>query len=659
MSTFKLNSTRLALLLCLAVPPLNAADSRAAGDPQEEKLIAVLKSDASRKEKADACRELARIGTKEAVPALAGLLGDADLSHMARYGLETIPDGSVDQALREALGRVHGRPLVGVIGSLGVRRDAAAVKPLSALLHDADADVAQAAARALGKIATPGAAQAIEAALPQAPEGNQVAFCEGLFRCAEAFAAKHEAKRAIAIYDHVRGLQVAHQVRTAAWRGAVLARGKAGLPLLVQALAGSDYALFATANRISQEMPGSPVTLALAAELEKPSIDRQTLLIQTLARRGDNKALPALFDAARKADPLVRVAAIRSLAQLGSPEGVPVLVELMGDGDHDVARAAQESLAALPGRETDTAVLALLVAAEPAKRITAIELMARRRMVADLPALLKATQDSDATVRVAALRKVGGLAKAGDLPTVLDLMAGAKSPEEIEATEQSLGVLCGASAADRGACVAALAARLPQAPTAQKCALLRVIASVGDASALKCVRGAVSETDAEVHATAIRALAGWGTPEAAPDLLELARGAGAGTDKLLCLRGYLGFASHSDLAAAQRLAMCRNAAGLVQSADEKKLLLAALGSIHSPEALPLVEPYLEDPGTRAEAGNAAVGIASAILQGGQAAKLAPQLVAPLEKVAQATANTTLGERAKSLLEKARAKAQGT
>jgi hypothetical protein len=34
-------------------------------------------------------------------------------------------------------------------------------------------------------------------------------------------------------------------------------------------------------------------------------------------------------------------------------------------------------------------------------------------------------------------------------------------------------------------------------------------------------------------------------------------------------------------------------------------------------------------------------------------------VAPLEKVAQATANTPLGERAKSLLDKACAKAQGS
>ncbi len=61
--------------------------------------------------------------------------------------------------LREALAKLKGRPLVGVIGSLGVRRDAKAVGPLSGLLKDSDPLVAQAAARSLGRIGNQAAAQ--------------------------------------------------------------------------------------------------------------------------------------------------------------------------------------------------------------------------------------------------------------------------------------------------------------------------------------------------------------------------------------------------------------------------------------------------------------------------------------------------------------------
>jgi HEAT repeat protein len=278
-------------------------------------------------------------------------------------------------------------------------------------------------------------------------------------------------------------------------------------------------------------------------------------------------------------------------------------------------------------------------------------------MTAAVPDLLKATQDAEPRVRVAAFRRVGGLAGAGELPALLELLAKTKSGEDLDAAEQSLITLCGATT-DRAACVEKIAARLGQAQPAQKCALLRVAASVGDAAALRCVRAEVGETDAEVHAAAIRALAGWNSPEAAPGLLELARSAATPTDKLLCLRGYLGFAGRSDVPGPERLAMCRQAAGLVQSNDEKKLLLAALGGIQSPDSLALIEPYLDDAGVRDEAGNAAVGIAAGILQGGQAAKLAGKLVEPLEKVARVTTNAQRAGRAKTVLDQARAKAAG-
>ena len=124
---------RTYLLGCLAMLTLGVVSSpyatcRPPADKEREaKLIAVLKSDAQLKDKADACRELSIIGTKACIAPLAALLRDEKLSHLARYGLEPIPDPAVDEALRAALSELKGRPLVGVIGSLGVRRDKKAV----------------------------------------------------------------------------------------------------------------------------------------------------------------------------------------------------------------------------------------------------------------------------------------------------------------------------------------------------------------------------------------------------------------------------------------------------------------------------------------------------------------------------------------------------
>ena len=143
------------------------------GNPDERRELAfrlaeVLKSGAPRGAKDCACRQLSIIGTEAEVPMLAGLLADENLSHMARYALERIPGPAAPEAMRQALGKVKGKLLVGVINSLGNRRLASAVDNLAPLLSDADPAVAQAAAAALGKIG-PAGCPALEQALDKAP----------------------------------------------------------------------------------------------------------------------------------------------------------------------------------------------------------------------------------------------------------------------------------------------------------------------------------------------------------------------------------------------------------------------------------------------------------------------------------------------------------
>ena len=136
----------------------------------EMRLAAVLKTDASRDAKDFVCRKLMVIGTAESVPALADLLGDKDLSHMARYALERMPAPEAAQALRDALPKVSGATKIGVIGSLGARRDAASVPALAALLGDADTDDRLCGRLALGAIGTAGAAKALGNVAKTAPE---------------------------------------------------------------------------------------------------------------------------------------------------------------------------------------------------------------------------------------------------------------------------------------------------------------------------------------------------------------------------------------------------------------------------------------------------------------------------------------------------------
>jgi len=332
-----------------------------------------------------------------------------------------------------------------------------------------------------------------------------------------------------------------------------------------------------------------------------------------------------------------------------------VLVELLDVADKGVAAAAQESLGSLPGSATDAAIVKMLSDASAARRITATELIGRRRMSSAVPVLFDAAGGADAKLRIAAVKKLGELAGPAEMPRLLDLLARAASPEDLEAIEQALSAVS-LKAADPAGCVAQVEARFAQASPAQKCALVRVLGAIGGASSLKAVRSAVADPSLEVHAAAIRALGAWNTADAAPDLLELAKTAGSPTDKMICLRGYLRLAGQTELAVDKRLAMCREAAALAQKDDEKKLLLAALGGIPSVEALELVTPCLDEAGVKEEAAAAVADVSAKVLKDKDAAKQAARLVEPLDKAAQAATSADLAKRAKELRDQAQSKA---
>lgn len=594
----KLNLSLVAALLCGGIHP---SFGQAPAPKQEAELIAVLKSTAEYNAKADACRELARIGTAAAVPALAALLADEKLAHMARYGLEPVPSPAVDEALRAALGTLKGRLLVGVIGSIGVRHDEKAVAALAGLLKDPDAEVAQAAARALGMIGTADAAKPLLTLLPEVPATNQLAVCEGLFRSAEALAANGQPDMAIAIYDTLRNLkQAPHQVLAGAWRGAILMRQTDGLPLLLELVRGTDFGLVTAAERIAIEMKVAGVSKVLADELTKVPAERQILLCNVLGMRGDVAALPGLLGLAKAGDKAARVAAIRAVIEIGNAAAAEPMIELIKDADADVAQAATAGLVGLPGAEVDATVIRMLDSPDAALRLKMLELVSQRRIVKALPLLLKIREGKDEAMRSAAIRCYAELASEAEFASLLDKMVANTNAGEIGAIEKALAAIC-AAAENPKDCAQKLVAALPKASPEAKPALLRTLCVAGGADALKAVRGAVDDSNKDVHAAAIRVLCEWKTGDAAPVLLDLAKNSSGQVDKILSLRGYLGMAARQDIPAPERLAICRESAPMIQRDDEKLLLLAALANLADAGSLNLIVPYLDVPAVKREA----------------------------------------------------------
>lgn len=574
----------LALLVAIAAPALVAQDSSQSA-PQESELLQVLSSDTDKSEKAVACKKLAIFGSSNAVPALAKLLPDEQLSSWARIALEAIPGQEADQALRSAAGSLTGLQLVGVINSIGIRRDAGAVDLLTERLKDSDSEVASAAAVALGHIGNEAATASLKVALSSTNDDVRSAVAEGYLLCAEKAHAAGQADAAVAIYDQIRGADLPKQRIVEATRGAILAREQDGIALLIETLQSSDKKMFQLALGTAREFPGGAVDGQLVAAMKKAPPARAALIIQAMADRPDTVVLASVLEAAGEGDPQVRISAIDALQRVGDESCLDALMDIAGGEDADLSAAAKATLAAIPGEKVDAKIVALLPSAKGESYPLLIELVGKRRIDA-VPDLFKALNHPDSRVRGASMIALGETVKLDRLSLLISLVVSPKHPEDAEVAKQALRA-ASVRMPDREACAVALTAALKRAPSESKSYLLEVLAEVGGPGALKTLANASKSSDPQLQDTGSRLLGKWNSVDAAPVLLDLAKNAPSPKYQLRALRGYIGVARKFTMPHPQRAEMGRNALQLAQRPDEQKLVLDVLKLHPSPATLKL------------------------------------------------------------------------
>jgi HEAT repeat protein len=559
----------------------------------EAKFLEVLQSpEATFAGKQFACRMLRRIGTSESVPVLAGLLADEQMSHMARFALQEMPDPKVDEVLREALDKLSGDLRIGVIGTIGARRDRKAVDKLAGLVTSRNTDLARAAISALGRIGGVRAARTLARA--RVSDELEVVKADAYLMCADSLLADGETRDAVAIYRKMVGETNPTVVRVAALRGIVQAEKAKAVQTVVAMLKDEDAVVRHAAGKLAGEVPGTAATRTVAAQLPRLEPGTQTVVLSALADRGDDSALPAVVRAARSADEGVRIAAIRAIAVLGNASSVGLLAEAAAGGG-DAGTAAMDALRRLRGADVASALIEVVEdAGDPAVRAKTIEALNARRETTALPVLLRAAKDHESNVRNAAYRALGALGGAAQLPDIVTLLLGSESSSERRNLERALTSVVG-RVDDADVAAAPIIAGLERADEAASGNLLVVLGRVGGGKAREVIEGKLDSSNLEVKKAAIRAMGGWPDASPAAGLLDIAKGDPDESCQVLALRGYVRLIGlPSDLSAEERLDLHKAAMEIAGRPDEKRLILSGVANLESEEALEFVKQYLED-----------------------------------------------------------------
>lgn len=559
-------------------------------------------------------RMLQHIGRAECVPAVAKLLDvkDAQVRESARRALQKNPSEEAGAALRAAMDK-GADPVwrAAIINAVGERRDAAATASLIKALADKDANVAAAAARALGKVGGAEAAKALADARKKAADKARLVFVDALLLCADQMTAVGKKDEAAAIYQSLYVPEESKGTRIAALRGLIASAGPKAVPLLTEILSGADVQMQAVAVDLTKGLPGPDATKTLAALLPKVSTSGKVALLNALGARGDAVAKPAVLEAMASTDAEVSAAAVIAMGGLGDASDVPTLARMSAGGPPTDKNGALSALIRLSGKGVDAAIVKCLDAADAKGKAVLLKALASRKAEGVTADVAKAAADKDPAVRAEALAALGTLGDEKTLPTLVAVLAKAETDPDREAAEKAMTAII-ARAADKPACADPVLAGLPGAGVPVRCALLRILSRIGGPKGLEAVRAAAKDANTDVQDTAVRSMSEWPDNGPIADLLALAKTSAKATHQVLALRGYVRLAGIGDRPNAEKVAMYKEAMAAAKRPDEKKVVLGGMADAPSLETLEMAKAYLGDEALKSEAAAAAVKIAAAI-----------------------------------------------
>ncbi len=517
----------------------------------EAALIRMLASDTTFEAKRFACVQLAAHGSEASVAALAALLKQEETVGIACLALCRVRSAKAGAVLRDALPASKGVARVQLIVTLGHRAEAASVKPLFELAHEADAEVANAAVRALGSIPVSAARDAVSVLRREANPAVAVAVADASLSGAEQLAAAGDPAAATSLCEESLKARLPEHIRRGAF-GLLLrcdADGGKQRVLKVLATIPLDSVLAAVAIAHVPELRGEEVSRSFSKVLPSLPPAEQVLLIEALACRADADARALILQQVGAAEPAVRRVAIVAAGTLEDASAVTLLAKaLAGAATPEEAKDVQLALASLRGGEaTDRAISEALRQAAPKAKPALMTVLSRRGGGTAVQTLLEQSGEADGQVSRAAAQ-----------------------------------------------------------------ALVR-IADGGDAASLVALRAAVSGGDVRVREAALRTLAAWRGVAAWETLASIYLKPGDDAQHALALRGLARIAgegnAHPDAALIGRYSQLLAGA---RADNDRKLILNVLAGAGHPDALALAIPLLEAPGLRAEAVQAVERIATAI-----------------------------------------------
>lgn len=536
------------------------------------------------------CNALGATGSKAAVPALANLLTeDAEHASAARLALERIEGPEAVAALLDELKKGRDFNQVGIINTLGRRREAGAVSELAPLAKSGDTAVARASIDALGKIGSPEAL----AVLQELPESREKTTA--LIVCAYQLIEDGSKTAQPVLRNLLEESGLAQHNRTAALRGMLMLDPDQGMKHVWTML--EDEAESAVALNVLGSVPGSAqLATDILDHFDGLALETQVALAAILGAMGQPEARPKMLELAQSDfQPELKQAAITALGGIpGDEASVKFLCSLAIDQDSDLRQAAHEALVNTPGTKAEDVIIDGIRSAGKEERTEFMIAAEARFLERACPALLQVARHGDHDLRESAFDVLQKLAGPEEYKTLIKLTVDA--PQRVRRAAVRAVQYASRKVADPADRLEPIAGAMEQGSDDVKAALMPILYDISSDAALAVVENYAKSGAEPVQEAAFAALGEWKNPAALQSVLNLAASTRNSEHRVALMDAFGALIVNSDdLPVDKVLDQSRRALEIGLDIDGKRALLRALAQIKDGRALAIIEEVGQEP----------------------------------------------------------------
>lgn len=581
-------------------------------------IIEALKSEPENEVRAFLIRRLQAAGRDESVPVLARFITHPDLGEPAITALTAIASPGAQEALAGALEDTQGSNRLAIINGLADLQSSIAVSKILGFAKSESRMERLSAIRALAQIGDP-SADAILAQSMRSAQPADRSLIAGYYLI--------YAQRVGEMGDKVRSIQICRQIldefksessntvcQTALGVLVKMAGPEAMADLLETVMTG-DTELAAAALDFTMDLPGPSITAKLVNHLQQEEPQIGVLLLRTISDRGDLSALPAILKQTESSNKGVRLAAISASVRLGKKDALSRFIEILKGPDPDEIAAVKEALFQIPISEIITPLASSFSVLSIPGRIAVLEVVSGQPGTEVHNLVGNAIEMDDSQVRIAAARALERTGTGADFRKVLGLYLASTDPGGQEALRTTCAVLAGRTMNPRGT-IDSLISDYWSSSAHQRQSLLGLLARVGEDSVLKILAVEALNRDQDMREHSVKLLSGWPGQEAVDILLSVAEKSGDPKSRTLALRGCLRIAEQEQLSPRSRLNIIRKTLAVASEPDEKRLILAGLAQVGTPESLSLIAEMMRDQSVSFDAAITALSMVSPVEDNG-------------------------------------------